>query len=70
MEYDGGFPDGYMEFDKTKWKKKFAWRPRKIGEKWFWLTEIYVRYAYYQDSVQGVEYGTILDVLKEPNNET
>ena len=52
MEYDGGFPDGYMEFDKTKWKKKFAWRPRKIGEKWFWLTEIYVRYAYYQDSVQ------------------
>ena len=65
MEYVGGFPEDCMKFDKTKWKKKFAWQPRKIGEKWFWLTEIYVRYAYHRGSFQGVEYGTILDVLKD-----
>ena len=48
------------------WKKVFAWTPKIIKGKFFWLTNVYIRernrYIY---PSQGYEYGTEFDVLRD-----
>ena len=48
------------------WRPEFAWRPRKIKGKWYWLTKIYKR----EKNVvvyphQGYEYGDVFDAITD-----
>jgi hypothetical protein len=48
------------------WKPYYAWKPRKINNKWYWLTTVYRReknIAVYPH--QGYEFGDGFDVLKD-----
>ena len=48
------------------WKKEFAWMPKRIKGKIFWLTDVYKREKNrFVVPFQGYEYGTILDVLRD-----
>jgi hypothetical protein len=48
------------------WQPYYAWRPRKINNKWYWLTRVYRRernIVVYPH--QGYEFGDGFDVLKD-----
>jgi hypothetical protein len=48
------------------WKPYYTWKPRKINNKWYWLTTVYRReknIAVYPH--QGYEFGDGFDVLKD-----
>ena len=48
------------------WKPYYSWKPRKINDKWYWLTTVYRReknIAVYPH--QGYEFGDSFDVLKD-----
>lgn len=60
------------------WKKVFAWRPRNINGRWYWLKPVFRRernrFAVQVGMARignlesfGYEYGDIFDVLKDPN---
>ena len=48
------------------WKPYFSWKPRKINNKWYWLTTVYRReknrvvYPH-----QGYEFGDQFDALRD-----
>lgn len=52
-------------YPKTAWSKHFAFLPVIIHGKRYWGTTVYKRYIYYRDIPGNVEYGTILDVLRD-----
>lgn len=48
------------------WEPEFAWRPRKINGRWYWLTTVYRREVNRMVwPSQGYEYGDTLDVLRD-----
>lgn len=48
------------------WQPEFAWKPKRINGRWYWLTTVYrrERNKYVMPS-QGWEYGTIFDYLRD-----
>lgn len=67
-------PMGYQPYSKMKtpWKKWFAWHPVTIrGERVWWKYIYRRREVMWRDSfnTDNIEYGTILDVLKEEYND-
>lgn len=66
--------DNFFRFPQP-WQKSYAWFPRKIKGKWYWLTDIYWRRnKKVLIPKEGVtittpykEYGTIFDVLRSEN---
>ncbi len=54
----------------SKWKSWFAWRPVKVDGAWKWMTRLYKRERWalgYMGQV-WIEYGTIFDVLIDPQD--
>jgi len=48
------------------WQPKFAWKPKHIDGRWYWLTTVYRRERNkYVMPFQGWEYGTIFDYLRD-----
>jgi hypothetical protein len=53
-------------YPAAAWKKHFALLPVYIDGKWYWFTHVYKRYRYYRGG-SDIEFGTILNVLKDNN---
>lgn len=58
--------------EKTEWRRKYAYLPKKINGVWVWRDAYYVREVYgphrlgnssYIDWMWTKEYGTIFDVI-------
>ena len=48
------------------WQPVFAWRPRCINGRWYWLTTVYRRERNRMIwPHQGYEFGDVLDLLKD-----
>lgn len=53
----------------TEWKKVFAWRPVElVSGRRVWFKFVYKRKFYTLFGLQQIQYGDILDVLKEGND--
>lgn len=68
---------GYSSFDdvqtaRPKWEPHYTWVPKKVNDKWYWMTTIYrkVKVVYGDRKLEPVEYtyGDEFDLLKEQHD--